>query len=84
MRLIDADELENQLIQNLNDIAKGEENDYTWKIVYSIIVVCINSLKKVPTVTSHYDCNHDCDALHEAYNRGFSKGYLEGGEEEKK
>ena len=74
MRLIDADELENQLIQNLNNITKGEENDYMWKIVYSIIVVCINSLEKVPTVTSHYDCNHDCDAIYEAYNRGFSKG----------
>ena len=84
MRLIDADKLEQQLIQSLNDITKGEENDYMWKVVYSIIVVCINSLEKVPTVTSHYDCNHDCDALNEAYDRGYSKGFSEGREEEKK
>lgn len=79
MRLVDADKLEQQLIQNLNEITKGEENDYMWEIAYSIIVVCIDALKKVPTVTNHYDCNHDCDALYEAYDRGFSKGYLEGG-----
>lgn len=47
--------------------------------VKKIIVVYINVLEKVPTVTKHYDCNHDCDALYEAYDRGFSKGYLEGG-----
>ena len=26
-------------------------------------------VEEVPTVTNHYDCNHDCDALHEAYDR---------------
>jgi len=79
MRLIDADELKDQLIQNLNELTKGEESDRLWLIVYSIIAIFTDSLDKVHTITKHYDCNHDCDALYEAYDRGFSKGYLEGG-----
>ena len=84
MRLIDADELKDQLIQNLNELTKGEESDRMWLIVYSIIATFTNSLDKAHTITNHCDCNHDCDALHEAYDRGYSKGFSEGREEEKK
>jgi len=84
MRLIDADELKDQLIQNLNELTKGEENDCLWFIVYSIIAIFNDSLNKVHTITNHNDCNLDCDALHEAYDRGYSKGFSEGREEEKK
>ena len=31
-------------------------------------------LEGKPNVGHHYDCNHDCDALHEAYHKGFLDG----------
>ena len=76
MRLIDADELKEKLLQIQKDIAnerepRGNSKSDTWKAAYLLIFdEYIKMLDEMPKVIYTYDC-YD---IHAAYCKGYSKG----------
>ena len=80
MRLIDADTLRDNLLQIHDDIRKKKKSRLISEpdtlVVAHLLVLdeYVKKLDETPTVTHHYNCNHDCDALYNAYNKGYLKG----------
>lgn len=69
MRLIDADELKKRIIaSSLYLISTVDSTDR--HIIDSFTEAFIKIINKAPSVSHHYDCNHDCDAIYKAYQKG--------------
>ena len=80
MRLIDADELKEKLLQMRKDIAnerepRGNAKSDTWKAAYLLVFdEYIKMLDEMPSVLYSRDADAIRDAILDAYDKGYSKG----------
>lgn len=71
MRPIDADRLKDSISQTVDILEQHEDDVVTVVILKAMAETFLKVIDRAPTLAKQkYDCNHDCDALHEAYKKG--------------